>query len=246
MSILYEDNGITLTALPSNVLFLVLGRGQNVFNPALVSSLNASLDKVEEQEHPKALVITAEGKFYSNGLELEFLQSNSASQVGQFVESVWRLLSRILVIDCRTVAAINGHAIGAGLFLALACDYRIMCTERGILWWPELNLGIALRKGFAELTKAKVQDPRTLREGVLTGKRYSSSEALESGLIDLECPVKELLSQAEEMSEAGLPQNLGLANFSPKSFHRMKIEIYTDAFRALAYGQFDSPPQSRL
>ena len=47
------------------------------------------------------------------------------------------------------VAAINGHAFGAGVFLALACDWRLMRTERGFLNFPELNLGMRLSKAFA-------------------------------------------------------------------------------------------------
>merc|ERR1719197_1889192 len=110
---------------------------------------------------------------------------------GAMIESFYRLLARILVLDCHTVCAINGHAFGAGLFLALACDWRIMRTKQGFVNFPELNLGMRLSLGFAELAKSKLS-PSALRAGVLTGLRFDSGKALSYGLIDQESPIEEL------------------------------------------------------
>jgi len=183
-------------------------------------------------------------KFFSNGLSLEYMLTNPAG-TAPMIESVWRLLSRLLVLDCRTVAAINGHAFGAGLFLALACDYRVMRTGRGYVNFPELNLGMRLAKGFAELSKAKLT-AATLREGVLTGRRYGSADAVRAGIVDQECDAEELLDRAMDVAEAGLPENLGAASFDAQSFSQMKVELYTDAYRALALGSVDAKPESRL
>jgi len=160
--------------------------------------------------------------------------------------SCWAFLARLLVLDCRTVAAINGHAFGAGFFMALACDYRLMRTSRGYLCWPEANLGMRLAKGFAELIKAKILDPTVLRDGSLTAKRYGSGDALAAKLIDAECPIEELEAQSEELAEKGLPENLGLTGFNPKNYTKIKIELYTDAYRALTSGRIHAPPESRL
>lgn len=242
--LLLDDEGVTLASTPSGVLTLSIDRGPNVFNPSLVKSLSEAIDKVEAASHPKALVVRGSGKFFSNGLDLDWMMANPTG-TGAMIESVWRLLARILVLDCRTVAAVNGHAFGAGLFLSLACDFRVMRTERGYMCWPELNLGMRLAKGFAELSKAKASQA-TLREGVLTGKRYGSSDALSAGLIDAECSIESLAGKADDMAAAGLPDALGLANFDPRSFRDMKIELYCDAYRALSMGATDSEPHSRL
>jgi len=155
-------------------------------------------------------------------------------------------LARLLVMDCRTVAAINGHAFGAGLFLALACDYRLMRTSRGYLCWPEANLGMRLDKGFSELTKAKVTDPAVVRDGVLTGKRYGSGTALKAKLIDAEYPMEHLEEQGTALAKQGLPENLGLRYFNPETYKIIKIELYVDAYRALTSGKFNALPESRL
>lgn len=242
---LLDDNGVTLLESSNGVLTLLMDRSPNVVNPSLISSLSKAVSMVEHKDHPKSLVITAVGKFFSNGLDLAYMQSHSGLDSAKMVESFWLLLARILVLNCRTVAAFNGHAFGAGLFLGLACDFRVMRTQRGYLNFPELNLGMRLAKGFAELTKAKCS-PLVWREGVLTGKRYSSEDALQAGLIDQECNVKDLTSVANELAVAGFAENLGAEFFDPENFGVMKIELYTDAYRALTLGTVESLPQSRL
>eukprot|EP00977_Amphora_coffeiformis_P023121 scaffold12214_cov159-Amphora_coffeaeformis.AAC.12 len=212
----------------------------------MISLLSEVLGIVEQATHPKALVVTGRGKFFSNGLDLQFLQQHDETECNAMIESLWRFLARLLVMDCRTVAAINGHGFGAGLFLALACDFRIMRTQRGYLCWPELNLGMRLAKGFAELTKAKITSAATLRQGVLTGKRYASQDALQAEIVDDACPVEQLEARAMEMARQGTAQNLQLSNFNPTSFRQMKIELYTDAYRALSTGRAVDLPQSRL
>lgn len=259
-----DDNGVVL------ILLLDRRNEKNVINPTSTSLISAALDAVEA--HPssnKSLVITAAskpalttgaggakstspdstfGKFLSNGLDLEYLLSHPPSDVATLIQTFCKdVLARILVLPCRTVAAINGHAIGAGLFLSLACDYRVMRTQRGFLQWPEANLAMRLSKGFAELSKAKVASPSVLAEGVLTAKKYTSGEALERGLIDKECPLEKLLECAVQLAREGLPEtSLGLQNFDSAAYREIKIELYTDAYRALVFGKVGDLPHSRL
>jgi enoyl-CoA hydratase/carnithine racemase len=241
---LFDDNGVTLSEACNGVLTLVMDRGPNVVNPVLISSLSKAISVAEQHDHPKALVVTAVGKFFCNGLDLEYMQ-RGPENAKAMIESFWRLLARILVLDCRTVAALNGHAFGAGLFLGLACDFRVMRTQKGYLNFPELNLGMRLAKGFAELTKAKTS-PLVWREGVLTGKRYSSEDACKAGLIDHECDIHGLMQRANEIAVVGFAENLPARFFDAENFRVMKIELYTDAYRALTLGAVESLPQSRL
>jgi enoyl-CoA hydratase/carnithine racemase len=246
---LFNQEGVSLTTdEATGIHTLRLDRGPNVVNPDLVRLLKAALDRIEASPHPKSLIVTGGrgSKFFSNGLDLKFLQKSTDRQKAAMIVGFWECLARLLVMDCATVAAINGHAFGAGLFLALACDYRIMRTQRGYLCWPEANLGMRLAKGFSELTKAKVTDPAIIREGVLTGKRYGSGAALAAKLIDADCAVEDLEQKSLALAQRGLPESLGLQYFNPETYRMIKIELYVDAYRALTSGKFDAPPQSRL
>ena len=146
-SVQYEMNGVSLERNSDTGVFTItMARQENRFNPELCHALGQCLTRVEHASHPKALVITEQGKFFSNGLDLEWMQTNPEGTPHLISSLVWSVLARILVLDCRTVAAINGHAFGAGLFLALSCDYRIMRTQRGYVNFPEVNLGMRLAK----------------------------------------------------------------------------------------------------
>eukprot|EP00986_Skeletonema_menzelii_P011860 scaffold6237_cov153-Skeletonema_menzelii.AAC.6 len=226
----------------------------------------------------KALIITGIDhdnlkmcKFFGNGLDLEWMMKASNNQTNhhsgaaaaaavsaatktenptsQMIEMFnSQVLAKILTLPFRTVAAINGHCIGAGLFLALACDYRFMRTERGFIQWPEARLGMRLTKGFAELSKDKIGDYAVLREGLLTAKRYTSGEALASGIIDGEYPLEELYSAAFRFALEGLPESHDnpLEYFDPKAYTEMKMEIWCTSYRALKFGKVSDLPHSRI
>lgn len=246
--VVFDCKGISVEHDPGDGIFtMIMARNENRFNPDLVQDLSKALSHVEAADHPKALVITGGrgSKFFSNGLDIDWMMRSSSDETERMIEGVWRLLARVLVIDCRSVAAINGHAFGAGLFLALACDYRVMRTGRGFVNFPEVNLGMRLAKGFAEISKAKCSQS-TLREGVLTGKRYGSDQAKLAGLVDVESSIDDLPHTARELAKAGHVERLGFVNFNPVSFSQVKIELYVDAYRALTMGLTTDPPHSRL
>ena len=87
---------------------------------------------------------------------------------------------------------------------------------------------------------------QVLRAGVLGGARYGSSEALAAGIVDAEWAAEELGERAREMAEGLLPPALGLAMFNAGNWSTMKVELYTDAYRALTTGTGGSPPEARL
>lgn len=180
-----------------------------------------------------------EGKFFSNGLDLQWMQENAA-KAGEMLQTHWKFLARLLTTDCHTVAAVNGHAFGAGFFLAMACDYRIMRTGRGFMNLPEAALGMRLSKAFAELVKAKMS-VKALRLAALSGKRFGSSDAVSVGIADAECPVEDLLGRAQAMAAGLQPDALELHGFNPANFSLMKVELYTDAYLALKNGTSTTP-----
>ncbi len=232
---------------------------KNTYNKALIITGSSSLDGSDSS------------KFFSNGLDLQWMLhaantdndnmssskssngdngTNSINHVSKMIEAFnGQVLARILILPFRTIAAINGHCIGAGLFLALACDYRIMRTEKGYLQWPEARLGMRLTKGFMELSKAKIRVDDVLREGILTAKKYSPYEALVSGIIDAIYPVEELYNHACQLAIDGMPtspKGMNLQYFDPKAYSEIKIEMYTDAYRALTLGKIDDLPHSKI
>lgn len=83
-----------------------------------------------------------------------------------------------------TVAWVNGHAFGAGVFVALAHDYRIQNGSKGFLCLPEVDLGVNIPSTMAILVRHKLSSLAVYRDLVLEGKRVSGPEALASGIAD--------------------------------------------------------------
>lgn len=89
------------------VSVLDLGSDENRFSPDWLQRVHSFVDGVEGP-----LVTTGSGKFYSNGLDLDWLMANG-DQAAKYVAEVQELLARILTLPVPTVAAVNGHAFGA-------------------------------------------------------------------------------------------------------------------------------------
>src|SRR2546423_8235076 len=108
-----------------DVFILDLGDTENRFHPGWIASVNAALDEVEQAEGARALVTAATGKFFSNGLDLEWLGAHG-DQFLDYAVAVHALFARVLALPVITVAALQGHTFAAGAMLSLAHDFRGM------------------------------------------------------------------------------------------------------------------------
>src|SRR5262245_1335103 len=106
------------------IAILDLGDDENRFSPEFLDEINSYLDEVVGGG-AHGLVTTGGGKFYSNGLDLEWLAAHG-DQAQRYVNQVQGMLARVLTLPIPTAAAVVGHAFGAGAMLALAHDFRAM------------------------------------------------------------------------------------------------------------------------
>src|SRR3954466_15749736 len=176
-----EDNVAQLDR-NGEVFVLDLGSDENRFNPTSVAELNKLLDEVEAAEAPRALVLAATGKFWSNGLDLEWMAAN-AEQIPSHVDNVHALLSRVLTLPVPTVAAIQGHCFAAGAMLALAADFRVMRADRGFFCLPEVDIHIPFTPPMAALIQARLSKA-TAHEAMTTGRRYGGTHAAAAGIVE--------------------------------------------------------------
>ncbi|MFQ5417672.1 MAG: enoyl-CoA hydratase-related protein, partial [Myxococcota bacterium] len=123
-----------------HVCVLHMCAGENRFNADFLDAVNDALDDVESIDGPGALVTTGEGKFYSNGLDLDWMGGAGRDRSTEVLERVEALFARVLTFPMATVAAINGHAFAAGGMLSLAHDFRVMRRDRGYFCLPEIDL----------------------------------------------------------------------------------------------------------
>lgn len=175
-----------------DIAVLTLGDDENRFSLARLEEVEAALDRVVEAGSP--LVTTGSGKFFSNGLDLEWAMAHPEA-FGDYAKRVERLLARFLTLPVPTVAAVNGHAFGAGAMLAIAHDWRLMRADRGFFCLPEVDIRIPFTPGMAALLQAKLT-PRTAVDAMTTGARFGGPDAAAAGIVDGTADEDDLLGDA--------------------------------------------------
>jgi enoyl-CoA hydratase/carnithine racemase len=182
-----------------DVFVLRMDNGENRFGPEFIDGYNDALDEVEKAEGPKALVTTGTGKFYSNGLDLDYMMSEAAGGANAYLSRVLGIMERVLFFPAYTVAAMNGHAFGAGAQTALGHDTRIMRTERGYFCMPEIDMQSPLHPGMTAIIQARLPH-QTAHEVIVTGTRYGGEAALAVKIVDEVAAEGEVLPRAIEIA----------------------------------------------
>jgi enoyl-CoA hydratase/carnithine racemase len=180
-----------------DIAILNLGDDENRFGIDRLAAINDLLDQVASLPPPVALVTTAAGKIFSNGLDLDWLGEHP-DQMTDYLRSVQALLVRVLTLPMPTVAAIQGHAFAAGAMLAFAHDWRVMRADRGFLCLPEVDLGMPFTIGMDSLIRAKLS-PDTGLEAMTTGRRYGGVDAAAAGAVTRAVDADSVVATAIEL-----------------------------------------------
>jgi enoyl-CoA hydratase/carnithine racemase len=161
-----------------NVHVLQFDNGENRFSPEFLQAANDALDKLEQETG--ALVTTGTGKYFSNGLDLDWLGQNGDKFLS-YLGDIHALYTRFLTLPLPTIAALNGHAFAGGGMLALTHDFVVMREDRGWFCLPEVDLGMQFTPGMSALIQARLSKA-TAHEAMISGRRYTAPEAIAAGI----------------------------------------------------------------
>jgi enoyl-CoA hydratase/carnithine racemase len=203
---------------------LNLGDDENRFSPDLLETVTKQLDELAGSEEPAALITTGTGKFFSNGLDLDYLGANP-HDLTEYVARVQGLFTQVLTLPVPTVALLNGHAFGAGAMLAMAHDFRVMREDRGYFCFPEVDIQIPFTPGMAALIQAKLT-PATALEAMTTGRRYNGPDAKAACVVDAVAPEATL-------PEVAAAKVRDLAGKHRETLGKIKRTMYATAIEAL-------------
>ena len=209
------------------IAVLNLGDDENRFTPEFLETVHTLLDRVLA-DGAAGLVTTATGKFYTNGLDLDWLAAH-ADQTQWYVGQVQSLLARVLTLPVPSVAAINGHAFGAGAMLATAHDFRVMRTDRGYFCFPEADIRIPFTPGMAALIQAKLT-PQAAVASMTTGRRFGGPDARAYGIVDAVATEDAVTADALELLRP-------LAGKDPGTLGAIKTTMFGTAADALTAGR---------
>jgi len=205
------------------IAVLNLGDDENRFSPEFLDQFDAHLDDAVG-DGVQGLVTTATGKFYSNGLDLDWLAAHG-DQTQWYVGRVQALLARVLTLPIPTAAALNGHIFGAAAMLAMAHDFRVMRADRGYFCFPEVDIRIPFTPGMAALIQAKLT-PQAAVSAMTTGSRFGGPDAAAIGIVD---------ATAEEDAVVGTAINTlaPLGAKDPGTLGAIKNTMFAGAVKAL-------------
>jgi enoyl-CoA hydratase/carnithine racemase len=174
--------------------------GENRFQQASVARWHAVVDELEAVDGPLAVVVVGDGRFFSNGLDLEGFAAGPDG-AGAVVQDVERLFGRFLVLPAYTAFALNGHTFAGGAMLACCGDVRVMRDDRGYWCLPEADLGMPVSDGMLAVVTARLTIA-TAAEALNTGRRYTAADALAAGIVEHTAPEAEVLDRAVALATA--------------------------------------------
>jgi enoyl-CoA hydratase/carnithine racemase len=184
------------------VAVLTLNRpANNTVSYAMLGEIDRALDEVASNSEVRVLVITGSGeKSFCAGMDVA--DAVSHPDVGAVGRALWTRVDRF---EKPVIAAINGHALGGGCELALACHFRYMAAnDKAKMGCPELNLGIIPGWGGTQRLTRLLGRSKAL-ELMLFSRRLNPEEALTIGLVDEVYPPDQLMPRvmetAAELSE---------------------------------------------
>ncbi len=198
--------------------------GENRLHPEMVRQLDAALDEVEGRQGPVAVVLTGQGKFFSNGPDLDYMAAEP-DRAAQARDGVHRLLARLLSFPEAVVAAVNGHAFAAGAMLVATCDQSVMRQDRGYFCLPEVDIGIPFTPGMNALLARRLRSD-TAHSAMVLGHRFSGEQALQAGIVSAMAAKDRVVVAAVERAQS-------LATKPRAVLGTLKTNLYDDALRLL-------------
>ncbi len=206
-----------------DVFILTMNDGENRWNTTFVRELDAALDEVIASDGPAALVsVSANEKFFSNGLDLEWISARGEHRGGDrkvFGDEFMKCAAKLITLPVPTVAAVNGHAFGAGFMFAMCHDVRFMREDRGFMCANEAELGMSIPIPEIALFHHKIPSP-AFHETMVLAKRWSGPDASDAGFVEAAVP-NELVREAAIDRAASLA-HLG-ANRPVMTWHKEQL-----------------------
>jgi enoyl-CoA hydratase/carnithine racemase len=226
------DNGIA-------TMYLDRPEKLNAMNPTMFEELGVAADYIRDDSAVKVAIVTGRGRAFSAGIDLNSLQEYNVVDLQAFravVRKIQRNFRAYELIEKPIIAMVNGHALGAGTELALACDMILTSTEAtfGLL---EVNIGLVVDLGGTQRLQRYIGVHRA-KELILTGKKIDAAEADRIGLVNAVYTPEELESKTLELANH-------LMGLSPVAVGLCKIAIDRGKGSSIESGlEYDAQSQS--
>ncbi len=164
----------------------------NVLDIPMMEEMNAALDELKDDDTIKCLVIDADGKAFSAGVDVS---DHTADKVDRMIEVFHGIFRRLAEVPVPTVALVDGAALGGGYEVAQFCDI-LLSSERSKFGQPEIQVGVF--PPIAAIMLPYLHGWRTGFELVITGDIVRAGRALELGLVNHVYPVESFEEECDK------------------------------------------------
>lgn len=187
---------------------------RNCMNHAVMREMEDLIRRVRDDAETRVLITTGAGAAFSAGADLSVPKgvSDAAQRARIILERnrglarvIGRVFDLITRLDCMTIAAVNGYAVGGGWAIAAAFDF-ILAAEEAQFWVPEVDLNQSYVGGPAAVMAARM-GPWRAKEAMILCRRYSAGELHAIGMVNKVVKRELLAAQARELAQALAAKN---------------------------------------
>jgi enoyl-CoA hydratase/carnithine racemase len=192
----YTDIGISISGHVGQIE--IQRPPHNYFDNALINQIADALEAFDRDAECRSVVLCAQGKSFCAGADFANRPDTGAKSEGGFGKHLYKEATRIFRTRKPIVAAVQGAAIGGGLGLALAADFRVTCSEARF----SANFNrLGFHPGFSlTYTLPRLVGQQKANLLFYTGRRVTGDEAVAMGMADVLVPLTEVRAAATALA----------------------------------------------
>ncbi len=236
--LLRMDNKILQTKLKEGILLVTISRpkAMNALNTQFFNEMDELVASVKNNPEVKVMVITGEGKAFVAGADIAEMVTKNQAEGEPFSRLGQKTFRSLEKLEIPVIAAVNGYALGGGMELAMACDFRIAGTKAKF-GQPEVNLGLI--PGYAGTQRlSRLTNMGDALYLLMTADIIGAEDALRIGLVqkvvEQELLMEEVMKIAKNITSKG-PQAVKKVKEVARKGYEMTLDEGAD-LEARAFG----------
>jgi enoyl-CoA hydratase/carnithine racemase len=198
----------------------------NSYDKEYMEEFKVAVDSAASDSTKAVIVRSASKKFFSAGADIKAFASNSTDDNMAMIELGHEVLASIARVPKVFIAQVEGHALGGGLEIALACDLRFGARGTYKLGLPEVTLGLLPGNGGTQRLPRIIGVPKAL-DLMVTGRPISPGQAHGLGILNRLFPAGETAERTREYAEA-------LAGGATAAIGEIKLTTYAGSEMPIA------------
>lgn len=198
----------------------------NSYEMEFMQAMDAAIDAANKDSAVKVVILrSASEKFFCAGADIKAFMANDTPANMKMVATAHKALGKMADSSKVFIAAINGHALGGGLEMALACDLRYAAEGDYRMGLPEVTLGLLPGNGGTQRLPRLIGANKAL-ELMLTGSTFTPADALQYGVVNKLFPADQLSAETEKIANRlANGASLAIANIKKAVYQGIEVDL---------------------